>query len=290
MRNEDEERRREMSTIAIKRLTENVGAEIDGVDVDRLLNDDELPGELMAALEQHGALVFPQLNLDPQTQVAICQRLGAVDFSQGQAVPGIMVVSLDETKTPSADYLRGTFEWHMDGVTLTEGRDPQKATLISAVALADDGGQTSFASTYGAYESLSAEEKQRYGNLRVRHSVASIVRRVTPNPTPEQEESWARSPGREHPLVWRHRTGRKSLVMGSTADSIVGMDLDEGRALLDELLERSTKPDRVYRHEWSVGDTVLWDNRGVLHRVDPYAIDSQREMIRTTFLGDEPIQ
>jgi alpha-ketoglutarate-dependent taurine dioxygenase len=49
-------------------------------------------------------------------------------------------------------------------------------------------------------------------------------------------------------------------------------------------------PDRVYRHEWSVGNAVLWDNRGVLHRVDPYATDSPREMIRTTFVGDEPIQ
>ena len=68
------------------------------------------------------------------------------------------------------------------------------------------------------------------------------------------------------------------------------MDLDEGRALLEELLARATTPERVYRHEWSVGDTVIWDNRGVLHRAAPYDPASGREMLRTTILGDEPIQ
>jgi alpha-ketoglutarate-dependent taurine dioxygenase len=79
-------------------------------------------------------------------------------------------------------------------------------------------------------------------------------------------------------------------VLGASADYVVGMDLDEGRALLDELLERATVPDMVYSHSWSIGDTVIWDNRGVLHRAAPYDPDSQREMLRTTVLGDEPIQ
>jgi alpha-ketoglutarate-dependent taurine dioxygenase len=279
-----------MTTIALNSLTENVGAEIIGVDADRLLNDDALPAEILSALEERGVLVFPKLGLDAETQIAVCQRLGPVDFSQGKEVPGIMLVTLDQSKQPQREYVHGTFEWHMDGATLPQGRAPQKATLISAVAVADEGGQTSFASTYLAYESLSAADKERCGTLRVRHSVEAIVSRVTPNPTPEQKASWAATPGREHPLVWRHRSGRRSLVIGTTAESVAGMGVAEGRAMLDELLERATTRDRVYRHEWSVGDTVLWDNRGVLHRVDPYANDSQREMIRTTFVGDEPIQ
>ncbi len=80
------------------------------------------------------------------------------------------------------------------------------------------------------------------------------------------------------------------MVLGASADHIVGMDLEEGRALLAELLDRATEPDKVYRHLWSVGDTVIWDNRGVLHRAAPYDPDSPREMLRTTVLGDEPIQ
>ena len=90
--------------------------------------------------------------------------------------------------------------------------------------------------------------------------------------------------------MWTHRSGRKSLVLGASADYVVGMDRDEGRALLAELLDRATAPGLVYRHRWSVGDTVIWDNRGVLHRAAPYDPDSPREMLRTTVLGDEPIQ
>ncbi len=91
-------------------------------------------------------------------------------------------------------------------------------------------------------------------------------------------------------MVWTHQSGRRSLVLGATSSHVAGIGRDEGRALLDDLLARSTTPDRVYRHEWSVGDMVIWDNRGVLHRACPYDPDSPRDMHRTTLSGDEVIQ
>ena len=101
---------------------------------------------------------------------------------------------------------------------------------------------------------------------------------------------WQQRPAKTHPLVWRHRDGRRSLVLGATTSHVEGMDRGVGRALLDELVAWSTTPDRVYRHEWSVGDMVIWDNRGVLHRACPYDASSPRDMHRTTISGDEPIQ
>jgi alpha-ketoglutarate-dependent taurine dioxygenase len=89
--------------------------------------------------------------------------------------------------------------------------------------------------------------------------------------------------------VWTHRDGRKSLVLGTSCDYVVGMEVDDGRALLDRLLAHATRPERVYRHVWSVGDTIMWDNRGVLHRALIYSRESGREMLRTTVLGDEHI-
>jgi alpha-ketoglutarate-dependent taurine dioxygenase len=68
------------------------------------------------------------------------------------------------------------------------------------------------------------------------------------------------------------------------------MDAGEGRAVLDDLLARSTTPERVYQHHWDVGDMVIWDNRGVLHRACPYDAGSARDMHRTTLHGDEVIQ
>jgi alpha-ketoglutarate-dependent taurine dioxygenase len=90
--------------------------------------------------------------------------------------------------------------------------------------------------------------------------------------------------------VWTHRSGRKSLLIGAHADHVVDMDTDESRALLDELLDRATSDEVIYRHHWSVGDTVIWDNTGVMHRATPYPAGSPRELLRTTIFGDEPIQ
>ena len=156
--------------------------------------------------------------------------------------------------------------------------------------MAERGGETEFANSYAAYDAFSDEEKERFGALRVVHSLEASQSRVNPNPSPEELARWRSRPTHEHPLVWTHRSGRKSLVLGASAHYVVGMDRDEGRALLAELLDRATQPHLVYSHRWSVGDTVIWDNNGVLHRAAPYDPDSPREMLRTTVLGDEPIQ
>jgi alpha-ketoglutarate-dependent taurine dioxygenase len=161
---------------------------------------------------------------------------------------------------------------------------------LSAKQVAAVGGDTEFASAYTAYDVLPDDDKQRLESLRVVHSLEASQRKTTPNPTPEDLARWRSRPTHEHPLVWTHRSGRKSLVLGASADYIVGLDVDEGRAILADLLENATRPDNVYRHTWSVGDTVIWDNRGVLHRAGQYADDSGRMMLRTTILGDEPIE
>jgi alpha-ketoglutarate-dependent taurine dioxygenase len=244
------------------------------------------------ALEHNGVLLFRGLYLEPDAQVAFCRRLGEIDMAPGHhPVDGIYRVTLDKTKNAKADYLKGTFDWHIDGCTPpVVGECPQMATILTAVGVADSGGETEFASTYAAYDRLSEEEKARLGDLRVVHSIEASQRRANPDAPPAVVEAWRRYPTSTHPLVWTHRSGRRSLVLGTSADYIVGMDQDAGRALLADLLDRSTGPEHVYRHDWMVGDTVIWDNRGVLHRAAPYPPDSPREMLRTTVLGDEHIQ
>ncbi|MGE2733002.1 TauD/TfdA dioxygenase family protein [Mycolicibacterium vaccae] len=281
-----------MTVLTVNKLTASVGAEIVGLDPQRLGSDVTLGDALLEALEENGVLVLPGLHLDPIAQVDFCRRLGGIDHSSDghHPVAGIYPVTLDKAKNSSAAYLRATFDWHIDGCTPTGDEYPQKATVLSAKQVAERGGETEFASSYAAYDRLTDDEKQRYASLRVVHSLEASQRRVTPDPTPEQVQRWRERPTHEHPLVWTHRSGRKSLVLGASADHVAGMDLEEGRALLSELLERATTPDKVYSHSWSVGDTVIWDNRGVLHRAARYPEDSPREMLRTTVLGDEPIQ
>jgi alpha-ketoglutarate-dependent taurine dioxygenase len=281
-----------MSLLTITKLSDSVGAEVTGLDPAHLAADDPVGETILDALEDNGVLVFRGLHLDPETQVEFCHRLGDIDYSSDghHPVAGIYPVTLDKSKNSSAAYLKGTFDWHIDGCTPTGDDYPQKATILSAKQVAERGGETEFASSYAAYDLLTDDEKERFGALRVVHSLEASQRRITPDPTPEQLAQWRSRRTHEHPLVWTHRSGRKSLVLGTSADYVVGMDLDEGRALLAELLDRATVRDKVYSHSWSVGDTVIWDNRGVLHRAAPYDPDSQRLMLRTTVLGDEPIQ
>lgn len=276
-----------MSVITTEKLTPTVGALVEGVDQRQLLEDDSFPQWCLDALEDNGVLVFRGLDIDDPTQVAWSNRLGDVEkLSRGEH-PEIFVVSLDPDKSRQAAYLRGAFFWHIDGCTEDI---PIMATMLSARQIASTGGDTEFASSYAAYDNLSDEDKARAESVRVVHTVEASQRLFNKNPSDKEVEIWRTRPAKEHPLVWTHRSGRKSLVLGATTDHVVGMDPAESRAYLDDLLAKATTPDRVYRHQWVQGDVVIWDNRGVLHRAMPYDADSGRDMHRTTFTGDEPIQ
>jgi alpha-ketoglutarate-dependent taurine dioxygenase len=278
-------------SIAIRQTTDTIGAEISGIGPEDLLKDFSVVAAISESLEAHGVLVFRGLDLDPQTQVAFCGRFGELDYSEGHhPVPGIYRVTRDTSKSSAAEYMKGTFHWHIDGCTPLHGEPPQKATVLSAKAVADSGGDTEFASTYAAYDALNQEEKEWFASLRVLHSLEASQRLVYPDPTPEQVAGWRSRPTSVHPLVWTHKSGRKSLLISAHAERILEMKAEEGRALLDELMDRATEESLVYRHRWSVGDTVMWDNTGVMHRATPYPPGSPREMLRTSIFGTEPIQ
>jgi alpha-ketoglutarate-dependent taurine dioxygenase len=168
----------------------------------------------------------------------------------------------------------------MDGVTVES--DPPKATLLSARQVSAEGGETEFANTFAAYEALPDKEKARLEGLRAVHSVYAGVRPILDySVTPE---NWAGGQPNttEQPLVWTHESGRKSLVLGVQMESIVGMELVEGRALINRILEWAAQPEFKYRHKWSEGDLVIWKNLGALHRVIPYDSASGRLMHRTS--------
>jgi alpha-ketoglutarate-dependent taurine dioxygenase len=273
--------------LTTEKLSPNVGALVEEIDHERLLHDPDIPELVHEALEANGALVFRGLHLDDDTQIAFSRRLGEVEKLGRGEKPEIFRVTLDPAKNPSAAYLKGTFQWHIDGCT---DDIPIMATLLSAHAVAESGGETEFASTYGAYDALPDDEKARLEQIRIVHTIEASQRLHNPAPSDEEVARWRMRPPKEHPLVWKHANGRKSLVIGATASHVAGQDEEEGKALLQELLEHATAPERVYRHTWEVGDLVIWDNRGVLHRACPYDPTSARDMHRCTLSGNEAIQ
>ncbi|HEY7106615.1 MAG TPA: TauD/TfdA family dioxygenase [Acidimicrobiia bacterium] len=275
-----------MQDMRVEPLGETVGAEAVGVDRDRLLHDPDVPAFVGEALDEHGVLLFRGIGVDDEEQVAFGRRLGDLVARPGHPVPEITIITQDAGNHLS-EYFRGNVNWHIDGAM---DEIPCKAGILSARVMAPGDGGTEFASTFAAYDDLDDDAREELGRLRVVHSLEATLRRVYAEPTPEQVADWRAKATREHPLVWEHRSGRKSLVLGATADHVVGMDVDEGRALLADLLAHATRPERVFRHDWTVGDLVIWDNTGVLHRVTDYEPTSRRELHRATVDGDERIQ
>lgn len=262
-------------------LTPNIGTEVEAPR--EVLLSGEHAAELRELLEARGVLVFRGLGLSKDEQRTFAGTLGEV-LSMGDK--GIQNISLDKEKNATADYLRGSFYWHIDGAS---DDVPTRASMLTAKVLSAEGGDTHFANTYTAYDALTDAEKQAFDKLKVVHSLETSQYYVTPEPSYEELLRWRTYAPKVHPLVWTHRSGRKSLLLGMTASHVVDMPLDEGRALLIRLRDQATRPDNVYTHKWTPDDTLIWDNTGVMHRVTPYAIDSGRMMHRSTLVGEEPV-
>ncbi|GAA2437375.1 hypothetical protein GCM10010191_60310 [Actinomadura vinacea] len=159
--------------------------------------------------------------------------------------------------------------------------------MLTARDVDPAGGDTEFANTYAAYDAFSDQEKAEIAGLRVVHSFAAAQRIAYPDATDMQRAEWEKVPTRVHPLVWTRRNGRKSLLIGATADTIVERPRDRSRELLDRLLTWATQPQFSLRHQWRRGDLVHWDNTGMLHRALPFEPTSRRLMHRTTLVGQE---
>ncbi len=280
-----------MSKVTFETVKPNIGAI---VHVDRVhMFDDDVAAACLDALEDHCVLVFPQVYLTDEEQLAFTDKLGArVDFTK--KAPGgtaasqdVYKVTLDGKLNEHPEYVHGTFFWHIDGVTIDQPLP--KATLLSARKLSATGGQTEFANLYAAFENLPDWEIAGLEDARVIHTIAASMRDVVEEVNEETVVLLNVAVPMEHPLVWTHANGRKSLLVGSHADRIVGLDLPQGRAIIRRLIEWSAQDAFRYTHQWQDGDFVVWDNTGVMHRVVPYANDSGRTMHRTTVAGHEKV-
>jgi len=276
-------------SIVVTPLTPHIGAEIAGVSGDELV-DRRVADEYRSALEQYGVVVHREVDITDEDLIAFSRLLGevAVVPTGEHEYPEIQTITLDPSKTNAvlASYRQGNFQWHIDGATQDV---PQKGTLLTAREVDDAGGDTEFASTYAAYAALPDDDTAELETLQVVHSFAAAQLLANPDASDEERASWDRVPTQVHPLVWTHRNGRRSLLLGATAAEVAGWPAEKGRSLLDRLLEWSTQPGFVLRHHWQRGDLVVWDNTGMLHRALPFEPTSLRLMHRTTLVGEEAV-
>lgn len=270
-------------------ITPAFGVEITGIRATDL-EDPHAAARVQAALDRYGVVVYREVHLDDDELLAFSRRLGSVlvQPTGEHRHPEIQTITMDPTRTnPTlASYRKGNFHWHIDGATMEV---PQKATLLTAREVDPAGGDTEFASTYAAYMALPVDDKWEIENLHVVHSFAAAQSLVNPEASERERASWRDVPARTHPLVWKRRDGRRSLVVGATADRVVGWSTQDSKELLDRLVLWITQRRFTIRHRWRKGDLVIWDNTGMLHRGLPFNPTSVRLMHRTTLVGDEPV-
>lgn len=250
----------------------------------------EKTGAIRELMEQRGVIVFPEINLTDEEQIAFTHTLGTFAHEGGEAMfskngeDSVYPITMDSSINPNADYLKGAFFWHIDG---TMSRMPILGSIMSSRSLSKEGGETEFCNTYAAYDDLPEEDKAAIKGLEVDHAMWRSQLYYDPEPSYERLKDWQKQGVNRLPLVWKHRSGRKSLVLGCTALQVVGMEMSESEALLVRLREWATQPQFVYRHDWNLGDMVVWDNTGTMHRALPYDHTSGRLMHRTKLEGEE---
>lgn len=244
----------------------------------------EHANEIRELLQQRGVLVFPEVGFTDEEQIAFTKTLGKFEAERNSGE--VFKVTLDTKVNPhSAEYLKGSLYWHLDG---TMNDVPILASLLSSKKLPSWGGNTGFCNTYAAWEALPEEKKKELDGLRAVHSVWASVFYYEPEPSLAKLQAMQAIGERELPLVWKHRSGRKSLILGCTTHRILGVTAAKSAEIIVGLREWATSEQFSYSHEWKVGDLVMWDNTGTMHRAEAYDLNSGRMLHRTKLAGEEP--
>ena len=274
-------------TLCITPQTEHFVAKVTGIDICTDIDPIAL-ATLLAAFEQHSVLILPNQPLNDDQQIAFSRHFGPLEHTvrSNPAADSYFArqsnVDINTTEVIPPDdrrmrYQEGNYQWHADS---TFKPVLSRCSILSAREVPARGGATEFASTRAAFERLPVERQGELDRLVVEHDLIASRKRLGFEFN-EHEKSTMTSA--RHPLVFTNPiTSRRSVLIGSHASRIVGLSDQQGRALLDELLALTTRPENCYRHEWHRHDVVIWDNRAVLHRATPYDGTRYRRLMQRT--------
>ena len=280
-------------TVTISPRGAALGAEIRDVRLENL-RDEEFHAIHRAWLD-HLVILFRGQRLADDDLIAFSRRFGELDWAPVQETgrrfveghPEIYVVSnVVENGVPIGSLGAGEAVWHTDMSYL---KVPPKASMLHALEVPPEGGNTYFCNMYRAYESLPASLQSRISSLELKHDATYNSGGYVRQGLSAVDDPVA-SPGVYHPLVCTHaETGRRVLYLGRRRNAYIGgLPPGESEALLDELWSYASRDEITWHTEWQVGDLVLWDNRCTMHRRDPFDPHSRRILHRTQIKGQVP--
>src|SRR3954454_12240692 len=260
--------------------------------------DDPTFGDIERLFHDNIIVFFRDQRLSNEQHIDFSRRFGELEIHivKKYLLPGYPeILLISNIRNEAGEHIGladAGFTWHTD---TSYRRRPSRCSLLFAKEVPyRDGeplGDTLFANTIAAYEALPISLRQRIDGLKAIHRY-SARRRVADSPRPKlTAEQLAETPDIAHPIVRTHPyTGRKSLyVTAGECAGIIGMPEDEAIDLIAELDAHCVKPEFCYRHQWRVGDLVIWDNASAMHlAICDYALPERRLMHRTTVIGTQP--
>jgi taurine dioxygenase len=278
-----------MPTLVIQRIGHALGARVTGIDLSRPLSDGDFAA-LHAAWLEHQVLVIADQRLGPRELAAFSARFGELDDFSNQSVHHaaedrhvMLLTNRPQDGKPSKTFNAGQ-NWHTDQ---SYSIRPSKGTFVHCLEKPSVGGDTMFANMYLAYEALSPTMRAFLDGLEAVHD-ASLIEGLDKRGPEVVAEFKRRNPPVIHPAVRVHPdTGRRALYVNERVRQFVGLTEAESRPLVQFLCQHSVSPRFIYRHYWSLGDLVFWDNRCLVHMaVGDYDPTEIRHMLRCSGLGD----
>jgi taurine dioxygenase len=266
------------------------GVEI--LDVDIASADRETLSETATLLFRHGAILLRGQSLDQAAQIAFTKVFGTPagsDYPEwcDPDYPEIYIISNKVVNGRKIGDPAPGMNWHTD---MNYHRNPALCTMLYALEVPKQGSDTLLADVCAAWNTLPSERQRQLDGLMVQHSFSKLMAK---RGRPVSKEQLQALPDVIHPLVRRHvHDGRKSLWVSSTLviRGIIGMPEPEAMDLIDELIAFATQERFVYRHEWQVGDILVWDNRCTLHRGTPFDAENDVRYVRRTWVRGEAPQ
>ncbi len=278
---------READAMEIESVHEDFGGRVRGLDLTGPLSSDDVEA-LHVAIDEFSVLVFPEQDMTDEAQMVLTAALGEpeeshVVFGRTGEIAYIGTIGNvidDENKRDDAHphtlSQKGNNLWHSDS---SFRRIPSYVSILHGYEVPPEGGHTEFVSQRAAYQRLGTEKQAQINDLHVLHDYVFSRTKVAP----VHDNHAASLPPIEQRLVRTNpRHGRQNFYVGSHARSIIGWSGVDSRQLIDELNELATEPARRWVQQWQPGDTVIWDNRCVLHRGSGYDADRFRRRMRQT--------
>jgi alpha-ketoglutarate-dependent 2,4-dichlorophenoxyacetate dioxygenase len=284
-------------SLQLKPLHQVFVAEASGLDLTRPLSDADVRA-INAAMNEYAVLVWRDTPLTAQQQIDFAKSFGPLDiglkrvFKRPERLEDERLIDISNVDAQGNVAKRDSQKnlsnfanqlWHSDSSFM----DPRAAySMLHGVIKPSWGGNTEFADLRDAYDTLDERTKREIQDLKAEHF--ALHTRILLGDEAYTDDQKKEIPPAVWPIADTHPgSGRKVLFVGVHARQILGWPTAESRMYLQDLLEHATQRERVYRHEWTPGDLVMWDNRSTLHRGRRYDISERRELRRTT-VNDTP--